>query len=66
MRELVVDSDKVLYDSNTANHSHIYDVDTGDLTDIEPGAIEVSALPPLPPGTFLEGIDIVVRVRRPR
>ena len=66
VRELVVDSDKVLYDSNTANHSHIYDVDTGDLTDIEPGAIEVSALPPLPPGTFLEGIDIVVRVRRPR
>ena len=45
---------------------HIYDVDTGDLTDIEPGAIEVSALPPLPPGTFLEGIDIVVRARRPR
>ena len=66
VRELVVDSDKVLYDSNTTNHSHIYDVDTGALTDIEPGAIEVSALPPLPPGTFLEGIDIVVRVRRPR
>ena len=66
VRELVVDSDKVLYDSNTTNHGHVYDVDTGALTDIEPGAIEVSALPPLPPGKVLEGIDIVVRVRRPR
>ena len=66
VRELVVDSDKVLYDSNTTNHGHVYDVDTGALTDIEPGAIEVGALPPLPPGTVLEGIDIVVRVRRAR
>ena len=66
VRELVVDSDKVLYDSNTTNHGHVYDVDTGALTDIEPGAIEVGALPPLPPGKVLEGIDIVVRVRRPR
>ena len=66
VRELVVDSDRVLYDSNVTNHGHVYDVDTGALTDIEPGAIEVNALPPLPPGTVLEGIDIVVRVRRPR
>lgn len=66
VRELVVDSDKVLYDSNTANHGHVYDVDTGALTDIEPGEIEVNTLPPLPPGTVLEGIDIVVRVRRSR
>ena len=66
VRELVVDPDKVLYDSNAASHGHVYDVDTGALTDIEPGAIEVSALPPLPPGTVLEGIDVVVRVRRAR
>ena len=38
----------------------------GALIDIEPGAIEVSELPPLPPGTVVEGIDIVVRVRRAR
>ena len=66
VRELVVDSDKVLYDSNTTNHNHIYDVDTGALTDIAPGAIEVSALPTLPPGTQVEGVEIVIRVRRSR
>ena len=66
VRELAVDSDKVIYDTNTTNHNHIYDVDTGALTDVEPGAIEVGALPDLPPGTLVEGVDIVIRVRRTR
>ena len=64
VRELFVDSDRVLYDSNTTNHGHIYDVDTGALTDIEPGAIAVTALPSLPAGTRVESVEVVVRVRR--
>ena len=66
VRELVVGSDKVLYDSNTASHDHLYDVDTGALTDIKPGAVVVDALPSLPPGTRVERVDVVVRVRRSR
>jgi len=66
VRELFVDADKVVYDSNNTNHHHVYDVDTGALTDVEPGEIEVGALPALPPGTELEGVDIFIRVRRPR
>ena len=66
VREIVVDASKVLYDSNTTNHNHIYDIDTGVLTDIEPGTVEVGALPALPPGTVVEGVDIIVRVRQPR
>ena len=65
VRELFVDSGKVLYDSNTANHDHIYDADTGVLTDIEPGAVAVSAMPSLPAGTRVESIEVVIRVRRP-
>ena len=66
VRELAVDPGKMLYDSNTTDHHHFYNVDTGALTDVEPGAIEVSALPALPPGTVVEGVDIVIRVRQPR
>ena len=65
VREIVVDPGKMLYDSNTTDHHHFYDVDTGALTDVEPCAIEVSALPALPPGTVVEGVDIVIRVRQP-
>ena len=66
VRELFVDAGKVLYDSNTTNHDHVYDVDTGVLTDVEPGAIELGALPPLPAGTRVESVEIVIRTRRPR
>ena len=66
VRELVVDSDKVLYDSNTANHDHLYDVDTGVLTDVEPGSVVVDGLPTLPAGTRVERVDVVIRVRRSR
>ena len=65
VRELFVDSGRVLYDSNTTDHDHIYDVDTGALTDIEPGAVALSALPALPAGTRLESVEVVIRVRRP-
>jgi len=65
-RELFVDADKVLYDSNTTNHDHIYDVDTGALVDIEPGAVEVRSLPGLPAGTRVESVEVVIRVRRSR
>lgn len=66
VRELFIEFGKVLYDSNTTNHNHIYDIDTGALIDIEPGAIEVGALPALPPGTLVDSVEIVVRIRRPR
>ena len=66
VRALVVEPHKVLYDSNPTRHNHIYDVNTGALTDIEPGAIEVNALPALPPGTVVEEVEIVIRVRRLR
>ena len=66
VRELFVDSDRVLYDSNTTNHNHLYDIDTGALIDIEPGAVDVGALPALPPGSLVESVDVVVRIRRPR
>ena len=66
VRELVVDSDRVLYDSNTARHDHIYDVDRGVLTDIEPGAVVVDGLPSLPAGTRVERVEVVIRVRQSR
>ena len=66
VRELFVDAGKVLYDSNTTNHDHVYDVDTGVLTDVEPGAIEVGTLPALPVGMRVESVEVVIRIRRPR
>ncbi len=63
IREVIAHPNKVFYDANTAPHYHFYDMDSGDLTDIDARTVEVTGLPLLPEGTVTEGIDIVVRVR---
>jgi Fur family iron response transcriptional regulator len=63
VREVIVDPNKVFYDPNTTPHHHFYNVDTGELTDIDAGPITISGLPQLPEGMTTEGVDIIVRVR---
>lgn len=62
VRELVVDPTKIFFDPNTTPHHHMYEVDTGRLSDIH-GDIRITGLPSLPPGLVAEGVDLIVRVR---
>ncbi|HXF66764.1 MAG TPA: Fur family transcriptional regulator [Burkholderiales bacterium] len=66
IREVIVDPNRVFYDPNTEPHHHFYNVDTGELTDIEADAVRVSSLPPLPAGMETEGVDIIIRIRQAR
>ena len=63
IREVIVDPNKVFYDPNTSPHYHLYDVESGQLTDIDAADIRVSGLPSLPAGVVTEGMDIIIRVR---
>jgi len=63
VREVIANPNKVFYDPNTAPHHHFYDVDSGELTDIDARSVKISGLPPLPAGTITEGVDIIVRIR---
>jgi len=63
IREVIVDPKRVFYDPNTQPHHHLYNVDTGEITDIPADDLTVSGMPELPPGMVTEGVDIVVRVR---
>jgi Fur family iron response transcriptional regulator len=63
VREVIVDPSKVFYDSNTDVHHHFYDVVSGEITDIEAAGVRIDGLPPLPPGTVTDGVDIIVRTR---
>ncbi|HRP96284.1 MAG TPA: Fur family transcriptional regulator [Rhodocyclaceae bacterium] len=63
IRELIVDPDRVFYDSNTTPHHHMYDVRTGALSDVSLDALQVVGTPVLPPDVELEEIDVIVRVR---
>jgi len=63
VRELIVDPNKVFYDSNTSEHHHFYDIESGEITDISATGIRIDGLPPLPAGMVAAGIDIIVRTR---
>jgi Fur family iron response transcriptional regulator len=63
IREVIVDPSRVFYDPNTAPHYHTYNVETGELTDIDAQAVRIEGLPPPPPGMVIEGMDIIIRVR---
>ena len=63
LSEVVVDPGKLFYDSTTEPHHHIYDIESGELIDIENARVSVSGLPPLPEGKEVAGINAVVRIR---
>ena len=63
VREVIVDPNKVFYDSNTSEHHHFYNLDTGDLTDIVAQDVMITSLPELPGNTQSAGIDIIFRIR---
>ena len=54
IREVIVDPNKVFYDPNTQPHHHLYNVDTGELIDVDADAMSVSGLPRLPDGMVAE------------
>lgn len=64
IREVSIDRSRVFYDSNPQPHHHFYDTDTGELTDIPRSEVEFKSMPSLPEGAEVEGVDVVVRIRR--
>ena len=64
IREVVVDAGKVFYDSNAAPHHHLYDMESGEIIDIDAASIIVNGLPELPAGKVAAGVDIIIRMRR--
>lgn len=63
VRVVIADPNKVFYDPNTSPHHHFFNVETGELIDIDADTVHLSDLPDLPPGMATEGVDVIIRVR---
>ena len=59
VREVLIDRERVFYDSNTEAHQHLYNVDTGELIDVENDMVTE---PELPEGIRIINTDIVYKV----
>jgi len=63
LREVNVDPSRVFYDTNNSRHHHFYNIDTGELSDIDPNKIPVEQLPDAPEGSVIDGVEVIIRVR---
>ena len=66
VRELSVDPKRRFYDSKSGLHHHFFNVDTGELIDIDKSAVSFQHLPELPEGTLGDGVEVLIRVRNAR
>ena len=63
VRRMVIDPDRVFYDSNTRSHYHFYNEDTGELQDLDANLLALQGLPELPENTYQCGVDVIIHVR---
>ncbi|HHJ15916.1 MAG TPA: transcriptional repressor [Gammaproteobacteria bacterium] len=63
VREVNVDPSRVFYDTNNSLHHHFYNIDSGELLDIEPSQMPVNPLPEAPEGSVVESVEVIVRIR---
>ena len=64
LREVIVEPGRSYFDTNTSDHHHFYCADDGRLQDIPATEAAFARLPEAPPGSVIERVDVVVRVRR--
>ena len=62
LKEISLQGNKTFFDTNSTNHHHFYDQETGDLMDIKNDDIFISKLPSTPRGKKIKGIEVTVRV----
>ncbi len=58
--------DRTFYCTNTEDHHHYYDEDSGELLDIQGPQPQVIGVPAPEPGMDVIGVEVVVRVRKSR
>jgi len=64
LREVLIEPGRTFYDSNTRDHHHVYDVESGDLSDIPASSVAIRTDPSVLGEADIEGMDLVIRVRR--
>ena len=62
VREVLIDRDRVFYDSNNTQHHHLYNIDTGELSDIEGDNVKVTGLPEFEGDVHIVDTDVIIKI----
>lgn len=63
VREVVVDPNRLFYDSNLEPHHHFFHTGNGTLEDVPADQVCIERLPDLPEGTDVEGVEVIIRLK---
>ena len=64
LKKVLVEKDKMWFDTNLSSHYHFYDEEEDKLTDVNKNHIEFLAFPKLPKGKSLKSLDIIINVKK--
>ena len=62
LRTVNVDPVRQFYDPTVRPHHHFYNMDTGELVDIDPEKVTLQFNGDFPPGMEQRGVDIIIRI----
>jgi len=66
LRPVIVDGERIHFDTNTSDHHHFFVEDENELVDIPVADVIVDKMPSAPDGYEVARIDVVVRLRKTR
>lgn len=62
VREVLIDRERVFYDTNNDDHHHVYNVDSGELRDVMRSEIKLVKVPDLPEGARIVDTNVILRI----
>lgn len=63
IRQIVAQANRIFYDSTTAAHHHVYNLDTGEIWDADPAKTPDPGTADLGGDLVLDSVELVYRVR---
>ena len=62
MKRITLDTDRTYFDTNISDHHHLFFEENGVLHDIPGDTVKVEGLPPIPHGSKVRAIEVIVRM----
>ncbi len=63
LKEVALDPQRILFDTNTHHHHHVLNLDNGDIRDIQPVSINLSEIEGLQQHHNISDVDLIIKVR---
>ncbi len=62
MKRITLDTDRTYFDTNVSDHHHLFFEEGGKLHDIPGDSVRVEGLPPIPAGSKVRSVEVIVRM----